>query len=80
MTFAARILIARAQATSRKAARERRSKLERELAEYRTPAERRDLEAILDRYPAEVTHELRAILARQSMAAQDMRFPAMGRY
>jgi len=80
MTLAARILIARAQATSRKAARERRAKLERELAEYRTPAERRDLEAILDRYPHSVTHELRAILARQSMAARDRRFPAMGRY
>jgi len=80
MTLAARILVARAQAASRKAARERRSKLERELAEYATPAERRDLEAILDRYPYSVTHELRAILARQAMAAQDMRFPAIGRY
>ena len=68
MTLAARIFIARVQATSRKAARKRRSNLERELAGYATPAERGDLEAILDRYPYGTTHELRGILARQSMA------------
>jgi hypothetical protein len=79
MTLAARLLVARAQATSRKAARKRRAELERELAGYATPAERRDLEAALERYPDGVTHELRGILARQSMAAQDTRFPAIGR-
>ena len=68
MTLAARIFIARVQATSRKAARKRRSNLERELAGYATPADRDDLEAILDRYPYGTTHELRGILARQSMA------------
>jgi hypothetical protein len=69
MTLAARIFIARAQATSRKAAaRKRRSDLQRELAGYATPAERGDLEAVLDRYPHGITHELRDILARQSMA------------
>ena len=36
MTLAARILVARAQATSRKAARKRRAELERELAGYAT--------------------------------------------
>jgi len=51
MTLAARIFIARVQATRRKAARKRHSDLERELAGYATPAERRDLEATLDRYP-----------------------------
>ena len=35
MTLAARILVARAQATSRKAARKRRAELERELAGVR---------------------------------------------
>jgi hypothetical protein len=79
MTLAARILVARAQATSRKAARKRRAELERELAGYTSPAERCDLEAALDRYPDGVTHELRTILARQSMTAQDGRFPAIGR-
>ena len=68
MTLAARIFIARVQAASRKAARKRRSDLERELAGYATPAERGDLEATLDRYPYGTTHELRGILARQSMA------------
>ena len=68
MTLAARIFIARVQATRRKAARKRHSDLERELAGYATPAERDDLEATLDRYPDGTTHELRDILARQSMA------------
>jgi hypothetical protein len=79
MTLAARIFVARAQATSRKAARKRRAELERELAGYASPAERRDLEAALDRSPDGATHELRTILARQSMAAHEMRFPAIGR-
>jgi hypothetical protein len=79
MTLAARMLVARAQAASRKAARKRRAELERELAGYTTAAERCDLEAALDRYPAGVTHELRGILARQSMAAEETRFPAIGR-
>jgi hypothetical protein len=48
------------------AARTRHRKLERELAAYTTPSQRRDLEAILDRYPDGVTCELRDILARQS--------------
>ena len=68
MTLAARIFIARVQAASWKAARKRRSDLERELAGYATPADRDDLEAVLDRYPYGTTHELRGILARQSMA------------
>jgi len=79
MTLAARILVARAQATSRKAARKRRAALERELAGYAALGDRCDFEAILDRYPDGATHELRAILARQHMAAQETRFPAIGR-
>ena len=79
MTLAARIFVVRAQATSRKAARKRRAELERELAGYASPAERRDLEAALDRNPDGATHELRAILARQSMAAHMTQFPAIGR-
>jgi hypothetical protein len=79
MTLAARILVARAQATSRKAARRRCAALERELGGYASLADRGDLEAALDRYPDGVTHELRGILARQSMAAQETRFPAIGR-
>jgi hypothetical protein len=50
---------------SPKPARARRAELERELGAYSTPAERRDLEAILDLYPDRATYELRDILARQ---------------
>jgi hypothetical protein len=56
-----------------------RSKLERELTAHSTPAHRRDLEAILDRYPDDVTLELRDILGRQRLATRDDRFPAIGR-
>jgi hypothetical protein len=77
MSLASRLFIARAQATGRKAARQRRAQLERELAGY---AERGDFEAILERYPSGYTHELRSILARQAMAAHENRFPAIGRY
>jgi hypothetical protein len=79
MSLAARILVARAQATSWRAARKRRNELERELAGYATAADRCDLEAALDRYPDGVTHELRSILARQYLTSQEMRFPAIGR-
>jgi hypothetical protein len=53
---------------SPKSARTRRAELERELGAYSTPAERRDLEAILDLYPDGATYELRDILARQVAA------------
>jgi len=49
-----------------RAARERRKTLERELAGYRTTAERDDLFATLDQYPDGMTHELREILSRQA--------------
>jgi hypothetical protein len=52
-----------------------RAELERELAAYSTLAQRCDLEATLDRYPDRVTYELRAILARQAMAAYTNRIP-----
>jgi hypothetical protein len=63
-----------------RADRRRRAELERELAAYSTPAQRRDLEATLDQYPDDVTRELRDILARQATAARGSRFPAVGRY
>jgi hypothetical protein len=61
---------------------QRRSALERELAGYSTPAQRRDLEATLDRYPDGATAELRSILARQGQAARsdDGRIPGGGRH
>jgi hypothetical protein len=53
-----------------------RRALERELASYSTPAQRRDLDAILDRYPDGDTRELRNILARQPLPAEPARIPA----
>ncbi len=60
--------------------RTRRAKLERELAVYSTRAQRHDLEAMLDRYPDGMTHELREILARQATAADSGGIPGVRRY
>jgi hypothetical protein len=49
----------------------RRAQLERELAAFSTPAQRRDLEATLDRYPDGCTHEMRGILTSQALAAHN---------
>jgi hypothetical protein len=57
----------------------RYSELERELAAYSTPAQRRELEATLDLYPDPITHELRDMLTSQDGAGYDSRFPAIGR-
>jgi hypothetical protein len=80
MSFAGRLFVARAQAASRKAARKRRAQLETELAGYASMGAGGDFEAILERYPSGTTHELRGIMARQSMAAYEQQFPAIGRY
>jgi hypothetical protein len=63
-----------------KAERIRRSKLERELAAYATPAHRRDLERTLDRYPDGMTHELRDILASHAMTPGVTALPGSRRY
>jgi hypothetical protein len=55
----------------------RRFELERELAGYSTPAQRRDLETILDRYPDNMTYELRDILAE---VARKSGIPGPARY
>jgi hypothetical protein len=46
--------------------RKQRRELQRELAGFSTPAQRRDLEATLDRYPDAITRELRDILASRA--------------
>ena len=61
-------------------AHKQRCELERELAEYSTPAQRCDLQATLNRYPDSVTYELRDILTRQAIAAFNNRLPVAGRY
>ena len=55
--------------------RRQRSRLERELAGYSTPAQRADLEATLDGYPDGITHEIRDILAGQAVATQSQQIP-----
>lgn len=59
--------------------RDRLVSLERELADYSSPAERRDLEAILDRYSDGDTSELRDILTRQATATHDSGVPGLRR-
>jgi hypothetical protein len=49
------------------AERKQPRELKRELAVYSTAAQRRDLEATLDRYPDGMTSELRDILANRSL-------------
>ncbi len=63
-----------------KADRKRTFELARELAAYSTPAQRCDLEATLDEYPAEDTSELRAILAGQARAGVSPSIAGAGRY
>jgi hypothetical protein len=60
------------------AGHKRRSELERELAVYATAAQQRDLAAILDRYPDDVTRELRDILADQAVATAHRGIPGAG--
>jgi hypothetical protein len=60
--------------------RTRRSELERELAAYSTPAQRRDLEAAFDRYSDDVTSELRDILVSHPVAAPELRSQAGRQY
>ena len=73
MLFLAAALLA--PGDSGEASPQRRA-LERELASYSTPSQRRDLDAILDRYPDGDTIELRNILARQPAPSEPARVPA----
>ena len=74
------VLSAPIVSVSPKAERVRRSRLERELAAYTTPAHRLDLERTLDRYPDGMTHELRDILASQAMTPGLRGLPGGRRY
>jgi hypothetical protein len=50
----------------RRVARAKNRRLERELASYRTPAERLELDLMLGRHSAEETAEIDAILIKQT--------------
>jgi hypothetical protein len=60
--------------------RKRRSVLRRELAGFATPAQRRDLEATLDRYPDSITYEIRDVLAGLAVPAGNSSIPGARRY
>lgn len=70
MRLSTRLLLLNAERTKRRAARERRRNLERDLGCFATAAERDDLLATLERYPETVAEEVRSILERQ--AAQEL--------
>jgi hypothetical protein len=67
-------------AASPGADRKQRRELRRELAAYSTAAQRRDLEATLDRYPDTNTGELRDILHNLAIATHDHQVPGARRY
>jgi hypothetical protein len=70
-----RLVVLRATRFARRAARDRRRRLERELGACTRPGERADLEATFDRYPDGVTAELRDILAASARRATPARQP-----
>lgn len=56
----------RSSLAQRRAARAERQRLARELSEYRTPAERLELDLILGRHSEEATADIHEILSRQT--------------
>jgi hypothetical protein len=79
MSVATRIVVLRATLTVRRGERRRRRQLERELAGFTTPAERLEIEAILDRHTDAETSEVRSILSRQTLRSSvTSRFGAPG--
>ncbi len=81
MNVAEKLLVRRAVRVVRHGERTRRRKLERELAAYTTPADRLEIETILDRYPDIQTAGLRPLLpgpaVRDDAGACGMRSPAV---
>jgi hypothetical protein len=59
----------------RRAARQRRRRLVREIAEYRTTAERDDLLAAVDRCPSPGREEIRRLVARAALREELGRTP-----
>jgi hypothetical protein len=64
MRLSARVLVVSAELTKWRAARKRRQRLARDIACFVTPGERQELLSMLDRYPDEVSHEVRDALDR----------------
>jgi hypothetical protein len=68
MRLAAKIRDARTTLSQRRTVRQAHKQLAQELATYVSPAERAELEELLDQHPAEQTRELRIILNQQDLA------------
>ena len=75
MDIGARHLVWGAALTLRRAARRRRRELTRELAGYRTTAERDDLLAAVDRCPSAGREEIRRLLHQTALRADLGRTP-----
>jgi len=58
----------RAQMAQRRMLRQRSRRLGEELASFQTPAERLELDAILNRHATEEVEELEAMISRPSVA------------
>ena len=65
-TPARKLSTVRERLRERQAARQRRLRLERELAFYSSPADRSELDAILSRHTPEQVHEIDTILNQQA--------------
>jgi hypothetical protein len=65
MGIAAKNVVYRATRAVRAANRERRRALARDMAGFSSAADRRDFQATLDRYPDQLTAEMRDVLAGQ---------------
>jgi len=77
MTPAARLLLIRAGLVKRRAARQRRRRLERDLACFATEAERSDLLATCANFPDGYSAEIRDILVRQAARNAVRDWPAL---
>lgn len=78
MVIATRIREIRRERAHRRVERTAHRRLSAELAAFQTPAERAELDHVLGRYPAEQTHEIRAILNRQDYERQRRGRSAVG--
>jgi hypothetical protein len=70
MSFSTRIREIRTALADSRAERLAHRRLSVELAAFRSPAERAELDRILDRHSAEETRQIRAILYRQDFERQ----------
>jgi hypothetical protein len=77
MRLPARLIVREANRANRRAARQRRRRLEHDVKFFVTSAERQDLLAALDRYPDRVTTEIRELLIRGAMQHRAQAWPAI---